>query len=99
MYLFSLQDANASAFAMALPTIQKEMQLQQTDPQLQWIVSGYPLSCVSFPYWLFDRSLKYMFPGLFSPGLRQACRLIWEEEDLPDRFTHPCRRHSWMRLF
>jgi len=50
--MYSLQDANASAFAMALPTIQKEMQLQQTAPQLQWIVSGYPLSCVSFLFFL-----------------------------------------------
>jgi len=44
---FSLfQLANATAFSIALPTIQKEMHLKEA--QLQWIVSVYPLSSVSF---------------------------------------------------
>jgi len=41
---FSLQIANATAVSIALPTIQKEMNLEPA--QLQWIMSAYPLSSV-----------------------------------------------------
>ena len=41
----SFQIANSTAVSIALPTIQKEMNLEPE--QLQWIMSAYPLSSVS----------------------------------------------------
>jgi hypothetical protein len=40
-----MQAANSTAFAMALPTIGKEMQVEEA--RLQWIISAFPLSSVS----------------------------------------------------
>lgn len=40
-----MQAANATVFTIALPTIQKEMQVREA--QLQWVVSAFPLSNVS----------------------------------------------------
>ena len=40
-----MQIANATTFAIALPTIQKEMQIKEI--QLQWVVAAFPLSAVS----------------------------------------------------
>ena len=42
---FLFQIANSTSVSIALPTIQKEMDLEPT--QLQWIMSAYPLSSVS----------------------------------------------------
>lgn len=41
----SFQIANSTAVSIALPTIQKEMNLEPA--QLQWIMAAYPLSSVS----------------------------------------------------
>ena len=42
---FLFQIVNSTSVSIALPTIQKEMDLEPT--QLQWIMSAYPLSSVS----------------------------------------------------
>ena len=42
--LHSIEVANSTSVSVALPTIQKELQLQPA--QLQWVVSAYSLSSV-----------------------------------------------------
>ena len=43
--LIYTQSANSTAFSMALPTIQKELHVDEA--RLQWIVCAFPLSSVS----------------------------------------------------
>jgi hypothetical protein len=95
----SFQIANSTAVSIALPTIQKEMNLEPA--QLQWIMSAYSLSSVSKAlcrlagqnsnhqcrfYVLPTWTLLsfIQFLGLPLPGMRQTSGRLWSKTDVLD---------------
>jgi hypothetical protein len=70
----AFQLANTTAMSIALPTIQKEMNLEPA--QLQWIMSAYPLSSVSGTPQSVIWQSRRQFSTLFSMSISYMNHLL-----------------------